>query len=581
MKNAILYLLFLLIPISQAAQQGWTPNGIFTDAETDMNFSDFAQIATPANPSSGRNRLYFKSNNNLYSKTSAGVETQVGAGTVTTVSASTPLASSGGATPNLTCAVASGSLAGCLSSTDWNTFNGKQSAGSYITDLTGDVTASGPGSAATTLANTAVSPGSYTATNLTVDSKGRITAASTGTTATPGANHIVYVDKSGNDTTGNGSILNPYLTINKALASITTATTTDRYQINVGPGTFAETTVALKPFVWITGTGFTNTRITTTGGNVTLDSAFTSTAGRTGMKSVVLSGTNGINLDAASLGGSGQVIAVMEDVQIGGSMTFAGRSGNIDQISFYNCAQTNTGSVSIDMSSVTVMYDYFINSSPGNLSITESLGGPEFAQLLGGYVAGNVTTSATLSTMTVDIRGSVLLGTLTVGAGSVVRSDPGSLPLLTSSITRTGTLTVYSAMDLINGALAATNTVLAYKNGHIKSTQTTVPTATVNANAGTGATCTVSNATDNSGTINLTTTATAPSTGVQCAVNFNVAYNVAPICVFSPANSNAALFAVSSGANVTSSTSVLNMNFGASDIIGHAYAWNYNCIETQ
>lgn len=43
---------------------------------------------------------------------------------------------------------------GYLSSTDWNTFNGKQASGSYITALTGDVTASGPGSAAATAAAT-------------------------------------------------------------------------------------------------------------------------------------------------------------------------------------------------------------------------------------------------------------------------------------------------------------------------------------------------------------------------------------------------------------------------------------------
>lgn len=51
---------------------------------------------------------------------------------------------------------ASGSQDGFLSSTDWTTFNGKQSAGNYITDLTNDITASGPGSAVATIANDAV-----------------------------------------------------------------------------------------------------------------------------------------------------------------------------------------------------------------------------------------------------------------------------------------------------------------------------------------------------------------------------------------------------------------------------------------
>src|SRR6266446_3672442 len=37
----------------------------------------------------------------------------------------------------------------------------KIDAGNYITALTGDVAAAGPGSAAATLANTAVTPGSY------------------------------------------------------------------------------------------------------------------------------------------------------------------------------------------------------------------------------------------------------------------------------------------------------------------------------------------------------------------------------------------------------------------------------------
>ncbi len=51
--------------------------------------------------------------------------------------------------------VADTTHSGYLSSTDWNTFNGKQASGNYITALTGDVTATGPGSVASTVAKIA------------------------------------------------------------------------------------------------------------------------------------------------------------------------------------------------------------------------------------------------------------------------------------------------------------------------------------------------------------------------------------------------------------------------------------------
>lgn len=77
---------------------------------------------------------------------------------------------------------ASATKTGVLSSTDWNTFNNKQPAGSYITDLTGDVTASGPGSAAATLATVNSNVGSFGSStsipSFTVNAKGLLTAAS-------------------------------------------------------------------------------------------------------------------------------------------------------------------------------------------------------------------------------------------------------------------------------------------------------------------------------------------------------------------------------------------------------------------
>lgn len=86
-------------------------------------------------------------------------------------------------TLNIPTASASNPL-GLLSSTDWSTFNGKQAAGNYLTALTGDITASGPGSAAATLATVNSNVGTFTYPSVTVNGKGLITAISNGSAPT-------------------------------------------------------------------------------------------------------------------------------------------------------------------------------------------------------------------------------------------------------------------------------------------------------------------------------------------------------------------------------------------------------------
>lgn len=132
------------------------------------------------------------------------------------------------------------------------------------------------------------------------------------------------------------------------------------------------------------------------------------------------------------------------------------------------------------------------------------------------------------------------------------------------------------------GNLGISTTVVNLAGGvHLRSSQTTSPTAAPNANAGTGATCAVTHATDIAGTVTLVTTAVSPSVGAECAVTFNVAFTTVPICVMYPASATTASLEVLSQVFVTTTTSVMTINFGGADAAGHTYVYNYNCIETK
>ena len=82
-------------------------------------------------------------------------------------------------TGTISIAKATTNVDGYLSASDWNTFNGKQAAGNYITGLTGDGTASGAGVDTFTLANVNAEIGTFGdgthVPAVTVNSKGLVT----------------------------------------------------------------------------------------------------------------------------------------------------------------------------------------------------------------------------------------------------------------------------------------------------------------------------------------------------------------------------------------------------------------------
>jgi hypothetical protein len=83
--------------------------------------------------------------------TSTSLGGSVSVGTVTSVTGTAPVVSSGGNTPAISMAKATSIVDGYLSAIDWNTFNNKQPAGSYLTAVTASAPLSGSGTAGSPL----------------------------------------------------------------------------------------------------------------------------------------------------------------------------------------------------------------------------------------------------------------------------------------------------------------------------------------------------------------------------------------------------------------------------------------------
>lgn len=142
-----------------------------------------------------------------------------------------------------------------------------------------------------------------------------------------------HVSALGNDSTGDGSLAKPFATISAALASITDATPTKRYAVNVAPGNYTEGAgLALKANVFVIGVDTRLVRIT---GAVSLASDFTGSAdNRSGFSKVTL--LSAVSLDwAAVTSAAGKIYC--RDVLFSSTVSLNGHNNAIAQAMFDQC----------------------------------------------------------------------------------------------------------------------------------------------------------------------------------------------------------------------------------------------------
>jgi hypothetical protein len=134
-------------------------------------FIRYSYTMSSAGIVNGQTLFFLSGDTNIYNTTGGGVAS---------VTATGPLASSGGANPNLTISQASGSTDGYLSLFDFTTFSNKVSSVGVGSPLS----TTGGTTPTITLDNSGVTPNTYSYPTLTVSSKGLISSCSSNTPVT-------------------------------------------------------------------------------------------------------------------------------------------------------------------------------------------------------------------------------------------------------------------------------------------------------------------------------------------------------------------------------------------------------------
>lgn len=176
---------------------------------------------------------------------------------------------------------------------------------------------------------------------------------------------------------------------------------------------------------------------------------------------------------------------------------------------------------------------------------------------------------------------SVRSGVASAGSSGTVSLQSGIATTSSGLVTiSSGNAVTSGNINITVGAGSTTRGKINF-NGHLRSADTTPPTATVNANAGTGATSAVSSATDTAGILQLVTGSAAWAAGAQTRVNFTQSYATAPIVVLTPRTAAAATSQAVEQVYVTSTTTDFTVNFVNAAAAANTLEWFYHIIETS
>lgn len=280
---------------------------------------------------------------------------------------------------------------GYLSSTDWNTFNAKQPAGNYITALTGDVTASGPGSVAATLKSSASRR---------------------------------YIDFTSGSDSGTGSPVSPWLTLQHAY-NATSPTLNDPYNFILSGGNNDTDvgTITGKPNVtlWAEFPIQISVPLTISGGSSNDNIGF--------VNITCLEAVTWIRNDASTIAVTAQKSA------FGNGLTLKQNGAGTCSLYFYDCTTVNLAVASGPTGC------FFFNNYFQGTSVFSDANSSAYYQFMGGYSDSQMSISggafAYFSGIMIDVPFGATLTAVTTGNGtpSFQFDSAGLPPSVTGSYT--------------------------------------------------------------------------------------------------------------------------------------------------
>ena len=316
-------------------------------------------------------------------------------GTITGVTATSPVVSSGGTAPVISMAAATASANGYLTSTDWNTFNNKQPAGSYVTS----------GGALGT-------PSSGTATNLT------------GLPLSTGVTGLLPVANGGTGTASPALVAGTNVTISGTWPNQTINATAS------GSGTVTSVAASVPSFLSIAGSPITTSgtlAITYSGTALPIANGGTAATTAAGARSSIL---------PSYTGNSGKVLAV----NVGGTdaeWISAGGSGTVTSVAVSGGTTGLTTSGGPITAAGTITLAGTLAVANGGTGVTTSTG------------SGNVVLS-TGPTLTNPVLGTPASGTMTNVTGLPLTTGvTGILPLVNGG---SGQASAQAGMNAFAGA---------------------------------------------------------------------------------------------------------------------------------